>query len=1072
MNDNFQTGNSKSDILILMLVLLFILFSACSENKMYPEAEQGVIDLTQCNFEKQGSIQLEGQWEFYWKQLLEPTDFSSQHPPAPRSYMFIPGFWNKHEINGKKLPKKGYATYRLLVRLPKENPHLALKLLDIRSAYKLWINGNFREEVGKVGTDMESTVPYHNNRIIDLSDSAEELEIVLQVASFHHRLSGVADQITLGSKDHLLRKQKIISGLIMFVVGSLFIMGIYHIVLFVLRPMDYSVLYFSFICLIFSLWQTAMNPEHRFLAIMFPSLTWERFYQIDYLSFCLVAPAFIMFFHSLFPRESLKYVLRGFQVTALVFALVIIITPGHISIYTVPFYQIVALLAVLYMTYILARAARQKRDGSYFLLSGYIILSLIVINDILYDNRLVHTGFLTPWAIFVLIISHSFVISSRFSRAFIAVEKLSIELEEKNISLSRLDRLKDDFLAKTSHELRTPLNGIIGIAESLINGIGGKISEATASNLMMIKSSGKRLANLVNDILDFSRLKNRDIQLQLKPTDLYSLVDMVLGISKQLVRDKNLELINDVPKNSPPVYCDDDRMQQILFNLIGNAIKFTDQGEVRISAVSRDSFLEISVSDTGRGIPDDRIEDIFQSFEQVEASDTSAFGGTGLGLSITRRLVELHGGSIHVKSKVGKGSTFYFTIPVSDQKPDPRTYTENDTDTKDDIMEIISYSLTETFNSQPVSEYLYQVLIVDDDPVNIQVVANNLMLEGISFNTTSDGIDALERIESGEKPQIILLDIMMPRITGYEVCRRIRKTWSPSELPVIMLTAKNRVAGLAEAYKAGANDYISKPFSREELISRVKSHLDLKDAYQAILDNQRLEKEIFQVKQDKEKALVQAEKEKLEKLRYQLNPHFLFNALASIRGALMKNKKAAYNMISHLSEFSRLSLSRGNLDTITIAEELEVVRHYLAMEQMRFGDFLSVSIDVDPKAEELLIPALLIHPLVENGVKFGSRTSPDSLDVIISIRKLQTDMISIRISNSGTWIEPGTTESKYSTGTGIKNIKQRLKKYYPGRFRFDTHHDDSRVEVIVTIPCSINTLDRGILPEQEKETAT
>ncbi len=1055
-------------VLVMMLTLLFILFSGCSENKIYPEAEQGVIDLTHCNFEKQDSVQLEGQWEFYWKQLLEPADFSSQHSLAPPSYMFIPGFWNKHEIDGKKLPKKGYATYRLLVRLPKENPRLALKLLDIRSAYRLWINGKFREEVGKVGTDMENTVPYHNERIIDIPDTAEEIEIILQVASFHHRLSGVADQIALGSKQSLLRKQKIVCGLIMFVVGSLFIMGIYHIVLFVLRPVDFSVLYFSFICLIFSLWQTAMNPEQRFLATLFPSLTWERLYQIDYLSFCLVAPAFIMFFHSLFPRESLRYVLRGFQVTALVFILLIIITPGHISIYTVPFYQVVALFAVLYMTYILARAAKQKRDGSYFLLSGYIILVLIVINDILYDNRLVHTGFLSPWAIFMLIISHSFVISSRFSKAFIVVENLSRELEEKNISLSKLDRLKDDFLAKTSHELRTPLNGIIGIAESLLNGIGGKISEATASNLTMIKSSGKRLANLVNDILDFSKLKNRDIRLQLKPTDVYSLVDMVLWISRQLVGVKNLELINDIPKDSPPVLVDEDRMQQILFNLIGNAIKFSDQGEVRVSAVPEESFLEVSVSDTGIGIPHDRIKDIFKSFEQVDVYDTSAFGGTGLGLSITKRLVELHGGTIRVESETGRGSTFYFTMPVSHEKPESDILAE-DSGMEDNILSDIQYPQTLTHDSQFKAGESYQVLIVDDDPVNLQVVANNLLLEGISFQTASDGIDALERIEAGEKPHVILLDIMMPKITGYEVCRLLRKKWSSSELPIIMLTAKNRVAGLVEAYKSGANDYISKPFSRDELISRVKCQLDLRDTYQTILENQRLEREIYQHKQEKENAQIQAEKEKLEKLRYQLNPHFLFNALASIRGALIKDKDAAYNMISHLSEFSRLSLSRGNMDTITIAEELEIVRHYLSMEQLRFGDFLSVSVDVEPEPEELFIPALLIHPLVENAIKFGSRTSPDSLDITISIKMEQPGMISIRVSNSGKWVEPGTTKSKYSTRTGIKNIKQRLKKYYSGEYRFNTHQEDSRVEIIIVIPRSINSPDSGALQEQEKE---
>ncbi len=1039
-------------IFFILLNLLF--FNGCKVPQNQSQAVEGSIDLTNWNVEKQVSIELKGRWEFYWKQLLEPTDFLPTTSPVPLTYMSLPGFWSQQKIAGKNLPKHGFATYRLLIRLPEEIPPLALKLLDVRSAYKLWINGEFKTEVGKVGVDRNKTVPCHNIRFIDIPHTAKTIEVILQVAGFHHRLNGVADQIILGSKHELLRKQKITSGLILFVVGSLFIMGMYHFVLFVLRPGDFSTIYFGIICLVFGIWETAMNPEERFMAVLFPTITWERLYQIDYLSFCLSVPAFIMFFHSLFPRESSPIVLKGFQVTALAFIVMVIMTPGHISIYTVPFYQLITLISVLYMVYLLARAARKKRDGSYFLLSGFSIFVLVVINDILYDNRIIHTGFLTPWAIFILIISHSFVISMRFSKAFAAVEKLSQELESKNIALSRLDKLKDEFLAKTSHELKTPLNGIIGIVESLLNGIGGKISQVTASNLTMIKSSEKRLANLVNDILDFSRLKNRDIRLQLKSTDVYSLVDMVLGVSRQLVGDKNLELINNVPKNSPPVSGDEDRMQQILFNLIGNAIKFTDQGKIRISAVPKDSFLEISVSDTGMGIPQNKIRDIFQSFEQVDAVDTSVFGGTGLGLSITKRLVELHGGGIHVESEIGKGSTFYFTIPVSHKQPGPDSLPEN-SDTGDRSLNNMEYTQTETHDAQPTVGDSYEVLVVDDDPINLQVVTNHLLLEGISFHTASDGMEAMTRIESGEKPYIILLDIMMPKITGYEVCRRLRDTWSASELPIIMLTARNRAADLVEAYNAGANDYISKPFSRDELISRVKCHLDLKDAYDTALEKQRLEREISQHKQEKENAWVQAEKEKLEKLRYQLNPHFLFNALASIRGAVMRDKEAAHEMISHLSEFSRLSLSRGSMHTMTVAKDLEVIQHYLSMEQMRFGDYLTVSIDIEPETEEVRIPALVIQPLVENAIKFGSRTSPDSLEVTISVKTQSPDMIRLEISNSGSWVEPGTTDRRYSTGTGIKNLKERLKKYYSDKYRFDTHVEGSRVEVIIVIPCSI-----------------
>lgn len=160
-------------------------------------------------------------------------------------------------------------------------------------------------------------------------------------------------------------------------------------------------------------------------------------------------------------------------------------------------------------------------------------------------------------------------------------------------------------------------------------------------------------------------------------------------------------------------------------------------------------------------------------------------------------------------------------------------------------------------------------------------------------------------------------------------------------------------------------------------------------------------------------------------------------------------------MISHLSEFSRISLSRGSMDTMTIGRELEVIRHYLSMEQIRFGDYLTVSIDIEPETEELRIPALVIQPLVENAIKYGSRTSPDALEVTISIKTQQPDMIRLTISNSGSWVEPGTTDPRYSTGIGIKNIKQRLEKYYPGQCRFETRIDDGLVTFVIIVPRSI-----------------
>ena len=199
-------------------------------------------------------------------------------------------------------------------------------------------------------------------------------------------------------------------------------------------------------------------------------------------------------------------------------------------------------------------------------------------------------------------------LSLTFNKMALDLSSSLTELERKNQELEKLDRLKDEFLSNTSHELKTPLNGIIGIADSMIDGATGKLQKESVKNLRMISDSGRRLSNLVNDILDFSKLKNHEIAIQKKPIDIKSLADMVLLLSRHLLNGKNIELINRIPENTPAILGDDNRLQQILLNLIGNAIKFTEMGKVEVYAkVNNEEELTIVISDTGIGIPSDKL---------------------------------------------------------------------------------------------------------------------------------------------------------------------------------------------------------------------------------------------------------------------------------------------------------------------------------------------------------------------------------------------------------------------------------------------------------------------------------
>ena len=401
-------------------------------------------------------------------------------------------------------------------------------------------------------------------------------------------------------------------------------------------------------------------------------------------------------------------------------------------------------------------------------------------------------------------------------------------LAEQNRELQRLDRLKDEFLTNTSHELRTPLNGIIGIASSMIDGAGGPLTTPQQKNLDLIISSGQRLSNLIDDILDLAKLRNDMLRLDCKPIRLQAIVDVVMTLLSPLTSKKSLRLINSVDVYHPPIWGDSERIQQILVNLIENAIKFTDKGKIEVSAEARDGFLKVKVVDTGVGIPQDFLERIFHPFEQVDGTLVRSYGGTGIGLSVARQLVDLHGGEINVHSTLGVGSEFIFTLPIAN--PQQLQDANFDLSIEDTPAIAFDESVSDLFTSDKRTTDSYHILVVDDEHINRQVLINQLAIHNYRVTAVASGAEALDLLDQGALDfDVIILDVMMPRTSGYEICRRIRNTYGPTELPIILLTAKAQPKDVVAGFEAGANDYLIKPFSQAELIARIKTHLQLSD---------------------------------------------------------------------------------------------------------------------------------------------------------------------------------------------------------------------------------------------------
>ena len=412
-------------------------------------------------------------------------------------------------------------------------------------------------------------------------------------------------------------------------------------------------------------------------------------------------------------------------------------------------------------------------------------------------------------------------------------------------ALLRADALKDEFLANTSHELRTPLNGIIGIGQSMLDGATGPLSDDQRRNLGMVVASGRRLTNLVNDLLDFSKLRHEKIELHCGPTDLHALADLVLTVSQALVVKRPLRVFNRIPFDVPLAEADEDRVQQILFNLIGNALKFTPAGTVEVFAQAHGAWLEITVADTGVGIAPEQLDKIFESFSQGDGTTNREQGGTGLGLAITRQLVELHGGTIRVESDADVGSRFTFTLPLSRTTRAMVAPPDRPDQPVSQVLADVRLADVKRLSAAPATSGTgYRILVVDDEPVNVQALVNYLSLANYTAAIATNGQEALDYLASGEPCDLVLLDVMMPRISGFEVCERIRERHSPAELPVILLTAKNRVSDLVSGFSAGANDYLTKTFASDELLARVNVHLELakiSDSYARFVPRQFLE---------------------------------------------------------------------------------------------------------------------------------------------------------------------------------------------------------------------------------------
>ena len=409
-------------------------------------------------------------------------------------------------------------------------------------------------------------------------------------------------------------------------------------------------------------------------------------------------------------------------------------------------------------------------------------------------------------------------------------------------ALAEIDRAKTAFFSNVSHEFRTPLTLMLGPLEDALLDTQAPLPPQQQQRIEVVQRNGLRLLKLVNTLLDFSRIEAGRVRALYQPTDLATLTTELASVFRSAIEQASLELVVDCPALPEAVYVDREMWEKIVFNLISNAFKFTLEGKITVRLRWHQTTVELTVEDTGVGIPPAELPRLFDRFYRVKDSQGRSFEGSGIGLSLVRELVELHQGTIEVTSTVDKGSRFTVAIPTGSAHLPSDRIDENSTDlnlasfdANPYVQEALSLlqkpsppEIQLLANSpQPLSTTSARILLADDN-ADMRDYLNRLLSPGYTVETVADGVAALEAVRTNP-PDLILSDVMMPGMDGFELLRSLRSDPGTQEIPIILLSARAGEESRIEGLEAGADDYLIKPFSARELLARIEATLKLAD---------------------------------------------------------------------------------------------------------------------------------------------------------------------------------------------------------------------------------------------------
>ncbi len=703
---------SKCFLLIISpFFLLATVVSAAPIGNKPPLAVQGHLDLNAWHWETNGVLPLNGEWEFFWNELLFPDDFSEGTPGAERNYITLPRAWNNYLLNNQTLTGNGYATYRLTIA-HQSNEILALKIPRIFTAYRLWANGHLIAAAGQFRTQSEQFIPQYLPQVQYFKPQTGTTELIIQVANFRHRSGGILESLLLGTASQIsaIRDRNLAFDLFLF--GSLFIIGCYHLILFFFRTKDKSTLYFGIYTLLISA-RTILVSEIFFINL-YPDFSWEIAHKIQTLAYYWGVPLVVLFLKSAFPQDISDITSRIIQMIAAGFGFLVLLTPARFFTNFNPIYQVFSLLVILYLICRIVHICYKKRPGAYPIGFGFLVLILFALNDIIFYSviladadghflrRFITRGNLSSWGLLFSVFVQSITLARKFSSSFLRVELLSKQLQDLNVTLEKKvaartlalesskaklktayqavthsEKKLQDLMQNISHDLRTPLSVIKGYVNAIIDGTI-QDPELAKKYLQRVDDKINHLNRMVQDLLDLSRLHAGKANLSFIKIPVNTLIETIAEKSGfELPENQKLfHLRINYPPGWPDadsavnrlyVKVDPEKIERVIANLLSNAFKYTTPGgqiDLTFKITTGEKELQIIVADTGIGISPEEQAKIFDRFYRISKARQSEGNNLGLGLAIVKEMVAYHGGRVWVESTPGVGSVFTFALPV------------------------------------------------------------------------------------------------------------------------------------------------------------------------------------------------------------------------------------------------------------------------------------------------------------------------------------------------------------------------------------------------------------------------